>query len=186
MAPTILSRASWILGRGYESFLVRALSHLKSTQKRRVLSFFLTNTTALHQGDWLEHMAPSSSISLKEAWTSSKSGGGILLNLSLKGSLSTMQISCSTVLVQPNSFFSSAKMLWYDNTNCSAASVFLGAQFFRPLKSSFSRSFACCSTMERGSAMASKAVASSDSNAGTLGGTGIAGTKRATRTPFLR
>ena len=155
-------------------------------QKCRVPSFFLTNMTALHQGDWLGHMAPASSISLKEAWTSSKSGGGILLNLSLKGSLSMMWISSSTALVQPNSFFSSTKMSRYDNTNCSAASAFLGAQFFRPLKSSFSRSFACHSTMERGSATASKAIAPSDTNAGTLGGMGIAGTKRVTWTPFLR
>ena len=155
-------------------------------QKRRVPSFFLTNTTVLHQGDWLGCMVPASSISLKEARTSSKSGGGILLNLSLKGSLSTMRISCSTVLVRPNLFFSSAKTSWYDNTNCSAASAFLGAQFFRPLKSSFSRSFACHSTMERGSAMASKAVTPSNTNAGALGGTGIVGTKSVTWTPFLR
>ena len=121
-------------------------------QKRRVLSFFLTNMTALHQGDWLGCMVPASSISLKEARTSSKSRGGILLNLSLKGSLSTMWISCSTALVQPNLFFSSVKTLWYDNTNFSAASAFLGAQFFRPLKSSFSRSSTYHSTMERDSA----------------------------------
>ena len=131
-------------------------------------------------------MVPASSIPLKEVWTSSKSRGGILLNLSLKGSLSTMRISCSTVLVQPNSFFSSAKTSWYDNTNCSAASAFLGAQFFRPLKSSFSRSFACCSAMERGSATASRAIAPSDTNAGVLGRTGVAGTKRVTKMPFLR
>ena len=155
-------------------------------QKCRVPSFFLTNMTVLHQGDWLGCMVPASSISLKEARTSSKSRGGIFLNLSLKGSLSTMWISCSTVLVQPNLFFSSAKTSWYDNTNCSAASAFLGAQFFRPLKSSFSRSFTCHSTIERGSAMASKAITPSNTNAGMLGSMGIAGTKHVTRTPFLK
>ena len=50
MAPTILSNASWIHGKGYESFFVHALSLQKSMQKCSDPSIFLTNTTALHHG----------------------------------------------------------------------------------------------------------------------------------------
>ena len=62
------------------------------------------------------HIAPASSISQSEACTSSKSSGGIRLNCSLKGSLSVMQISCLTTLVQPSSFPSSAKISWKART----------------------------------------------------------------------
>ena len=89
---------------------VCALSLQKFTQKCNEPSFFLTSTTVWHHRDWLGCIAPASSISQSEAWTSSKSGGGICLNHSLKGLLSVMQISCSTALVQPSSFPSSAKI----------------------------------------------------------------------------
>ena len=108
--PAILSKASWVCGKGYESFFVHALSLQKSMQKHSDPSFFLTNTTALHYRDWLGHIAPMSNISQGEACISSKSSGGICLNLSLKGLLSVMQISCSIVLVQPSLFPSNAKM----------------------------------------------------------------------------
>ena len=62
-APAMLSKASWMWGRGYESFLICTLRCLKSTQKGRVPSFFLTSTTALHHGNWLRGIAPASSIS---------------------------------------------------------------------------------------------------------------------------
>ena len=79
-------------GRGYESFFICALRHLKSTQKCRVPAFFQTKTTALHHGDWLGQIAPASSISLRKAHTSSNRGGGIRWNCSLKGSLFSMRI----------------------------------------------------------------------------------------------
>ena len=98
-APTILSNTSWIHGKGYESFLVHVLSLQKSTQKCSDLSFFCTSTTAVHHVDRLGCITPMSSISLSKAHTSSKSGGGMHLNHSLKGLLSLMWISCSIALV---------------------------------------------------------------------------------------
>ena len=62
-APTILSNASWIHSKGYESFFVHMLSLQKSMRKCSDPSFFLTNTTALHHGDWLGQITPASSIS---------------------------------------------------------------------------------------------------------------------------
>ena len=44
--PAMLSNASWMQGKGYKSFFIHTLRHLKSTQKCRVLSFFWTKTTA--------------------------------------------------------------------------------------------------------------------------------------------
>ena len=85
---------SCILGRGYESFFVRTFRHLKSMQNRRDPSFFCTNTTALHQGDWLGQIAPASSMSLSDAWTSSSKDRGMCLKCSLKASSSLRQISC--------------------------------------------------------------------------------------------
>ena len=110
--PTMLSNASWMWGKGYESFFIHMLRHLKLTQKCRVLSFFWTRTTALNQGDWLRQIALASSISLSEACTSSNKGRGIFQNCSLKGSLFSMRISCSMALVQPNSLLSNANTSW--------------------------------------------------------------------------
>ena len=53
MAPAILSSASSIHARGYESFLVCVFNLQKSTQKHNILSFLQTKTTTLHHGDWL-------------------------------------------------------------------------------------------------------------------------------------
>ena len=64
-APTKLSNAFWILGSGYESFLVWALRCQKSMQKCRPPSFFWTSTTTLHHALWLGQIAPESNISLK-------------------------------------------------------------------------------------------------------------------------
>ena len=104
--PAMLSNASWMQGRGYESFFIHTLRHLKSTQKCRVPSFFFTRTTALHYSDWLGRIAPASSMSQSDACTSSNKGGGMRLNRSLKGSLLLMHISCSMALVQPSSLLS--------------------------------------------------------------------------------
>ena len=110
VAPAILSKASWICGKGYESFFVCMLSLQKSTQKHSNPSFSLTNTTALHHSDWLGCIAPTSNISHRKPCTCSTSSGGIHLNHSLKGSLFMMQISCLIALVQPSLFPSNAKM----------------------------------------------------------------------------
>ena len=109
-APAILSKASWIHCKGYESLFVHVLSLQKSMQKCSIPSFFLTNATTLHHGDWLGCITPTSNISHREACTSSNSGGGIHLNHSLKSSLYMMWISCSIALVQPSSFPSNTKM----------------------------------------------------------------------------
>ena len=109
-APAMLSKASWMWGRAYESFLIHVLKHLKLTQKQRVPSFVLTSTTMLHHGDWLGRISPASSTSWSDVRTSSNKGGGMHLNCSLKGSLLSMHISCSMALVQPNSLLSNANM----------------------------------------------------------------------------
>ena len=111
-APGMLSSTSCILGRGYESFFVHVLRCLNSTQNQRDQSFFHTSTTALHQGDWLGQIAPASSISLSDAWTSSRKGRRMHTKHSLKGSSSVRRISCSMALVHPSSSGSSTKMSW--------------------------------------------------------------------------
>ena len=80
--------------------------------KRRPL-FFLTNMTALHHGLWLGQITPTSNIAFMWALTSPTMEGGILWDLFLKGSSSTILISCCTRPVQPNSPGSSEKMSWY-------------------------------------------------------------------------
>ena len=93
-------------GKGNESFLVLAFNFWKSMQNRRVPSFFLTRTMALHQGDFEGRMAPPSNMSCRFSRTSSKRGGAICRNLSLNGSSSISLIMCSAVSVQPISFLS--------------------------------------------------------------------------------
>ena len=73
----------------------------KSIQKCRPLSFLHTNTTALHHGHWLGQRAPTSNIPFTFALTSSTIGGGILQNLSLKGSSSMTLISCLPGVYSP-------------------------------------------------------------------------------------
>ena len=110
--PAMLSNTSWMWGKGYESFFVRVLRHLKLTQKHSVPSFFQTKTTTLHHSDWLGWIAPVSSISLRESHTSSNKGGGIRQNRFLNDSLFSMCISCSMALVQPNSLLSNTNTSW--------------------------------------------------------------------------
>ena len=155
MVPSILSNASWIHSKGYESFFVCALSLQKTKQKPSDPSFFLTSTTTLHHGDWLGCIAPASSIFQSEAHTSSKSNWGMHLNCSLNGSLSVMRISCSIALVQPRSFPSSVKMSWKAKMRSQAAAAFQGVQFLRPSKFSFSNHFFCCAVTDMGSRVAS-------------------------------
>ena len=109
-APTMDSMVSCIRGRGNESFLVLAFNFRKSMQNRRVLSFFLTRTMALHQGDFEGWIAPPSNMSCRFSQTSSSRGGSICRNLSLNGSSSISSMMCSAVSVQPISFFSTEKI----------------------------------------------------------------------------
>ena len=116
-APTMLSIVSCIWGKGYASFLVLAFRHQKSIQKFREPSFFLTNTTALHQGDWEGRIAPPSSISWICCHTSSTNGGAMRRNLSLNGLWSSSSISCSVTFVHPISWCSREKMSWYSSSS---------------------------------------------------------------------
>ena len=109
-APTMDSMVSSMRGRGNESFLVLEFNLQKSIQNPRVLSFFLTRTMALHQGDLNGQIAPPSSMSCRFSQTSSSRGGAICRNHSLKGSSSINLMMCSAVSIQPISFFSSEKM----------------------------------------------------------------------------
>ena len=109
-APTMDSMVSCIWGRGNESFLVRAFNFRKSMQNCRVLSFFLTRTMALHQGDFEGRIAPLSNMSCRFSQTSSNRGGVICQNLSLNGSSSISSMMCSAVSVQPISFLSREKI----------------------------------------------------------------------------
>ena len=130
--------------------MVCVLSLQKSTQKCSIPSFFLTSTTALHHGDWLGCMAPTSNMSQSEACTSFRSSGGICLNHSLNSSLLVIQISCSTALVQPSLFPSNVKTSWKASMRPHATMAFQGVQLLRPSRSNFSRSFFCCSATDRG------------------------------------
>ena len=105
-------------------------------QKHRPLSFLHTNTTVLHLGLWLGQIVPTSNISFTCAWTLSTIPGGILQNLSLKGSPSTTLTSCFAKSIQPNSPGSSEKMLWYLANRHWAAAWFLSEHPYRPDKSS--------------------------------------------------
>ena len=82
--PSSLSKVSSILGKLYASFTVLKLSFLRSMQNLNSLFFFLTNTTALHQGLSDGLMCPMSNISWRCFLTASYWLGIILLYLFLK------------------------------------------------------------------------------------------------------
>ena len=153
-------------------------------QKCKVPSFFWTNTMALHHVDWLGCIAPTSSMSLSEACTSSRSSGGMHLNLSLKGSLLLMWISCSIALMHPSLFPFSVKMSWKAKTSSLAATAFLGVQLLRPPKFSFLRSFSCHAATIIGSCVISAPRAASISGDNSIGETREADTTCAILTPF--
>ena len=117
-------------------------------QKCRPPSFFLTNTTALHQAPWLGWIVPDSSISHRWFWTSSTSSGGICLNHSLKGVLSVTFIMCSIEWVQPNYAGSSKNMSWYLARSWWVVSASMESS---PLKSNSANSLPClCLTVNLG------------------------------------
>ena len=120
-APTMISRASWICGNGYEPFLVCMFRQWKS------------------------------SISWSETHSSSSSGGGMHLNHSLKGSLLFMWISCSIALIHPGSLLFNTKMSWKVRTSSLMVAAFLGDQLLRPSRFSFSRSLSWCVETDIGS-----------------------------------
>ena len=184
--PAILSSTSCIHGSGYESFLVHTLSLWKSMQKCRIPSFFQTNTTALHQGDWLGHITPTSPMSLSEVCTSSRSGRRMHLNHSLKGSPLLMWILCSITLMHPGSFPSSAKMSWKAKTSSFVAATLLRVQLLRPSKFSFSRNLFSHMANVMGSCTASVPRAAPISVVNSTGGISKTDTKHATLTPFFR
>ena len=120
-------------------------------QNCRPPSFFLTNTTALHQALWLGLIAPDSSISCRWFQTSSTSSRGICPNLSLKGVSSDTYFLHLVEWVQPNSMGSNENMSWYLARSWQVASASPGGQESNPLKSSSSNSFPClCLTVNLG------------------------------------
>ena len=150
-APTRLSNASCILGRGKESFFVWAFKQWKLIQKCKSPSFFHTNTTALHHALWLVLMAPDSNISFKWFLTSSTIGGGICLNCSLKGVPSVTFIICSLEWVQPSSARSNENMSWYLARSWQAVSANSRVHESRPLRSNSSNNLPClCLTVSAG------------------------------------
>ena len=120
-------------------------------QNCRPPSFFLTNTTALHQALWLGWIAQDSNISCRWFQTSSTNGGGIHLNHSLKGVSSITFIMCLMQLVQPNSTGSNDNTSWYWPRSQWAASASSQAQESKPLKSDSSNNLPClCLTVNLG------------------------------------
>ena len=110
-------------------------------QKHWPPSFFLANTTALHQALWLGLIVPDSSISCRWLWTSSTGSRRICLNHSLKGVSSVTFIMCLVEWVQPNSTGSNENTLWYLARSQLAASASPGGQESNLLKSSSLNSF---------------------------------------------
>ena len=130
---------------------MQAFRWQKSMQNHKPPSFFLTNTTRLHQALWLGWIAPNSSISCRWFQTSSTNGGGIHLNHTLKGVSSITFIVCSVEWVQPNSIGSNKNTSWYLARSWQVASTNLGGQESNPLKSNSSNSFPClCLTVNLG------------------------------------
>ena len=120
-------------------------------QNCRLPSFFLTNTTALHQALWLGQIAQDSNISHRWFWTSSTNGGGIHLNHSLKRASSITFIMCSVEWVQLNSTWSNENTSWYLAKSQLAASANSGAQESNSLKSNSSNNLPClCLTVSLG------------------------------------
>ena len=105
----------------------------------------------LHQALWLGLMAPDSNISFKWFLTSSTIGGGICVNLSLKGVLSVTFIICSVGWVQPNSARSNENMSWYLARSWQVASASSGVHESRLFKSNSSNNLPClCLTVGSG------------------------------------
>ena len=101
-------------------------------QKQSDPSFFLTKTTALHQGLLLGWTTPASNINFKCSLTSSTWGGGILWKCSLNGGVS-----------------GSLRTIWYSHRRPCTFSACSVGQASKPDKSSLSRSKTCHSASVR-------------------------------------
>ena len=124
-----------------------ALRWQKSMQKHRPLSFFQTNTTALHHTLWLGQIMPESNISHKCAQTSSTNGSGICL----KHSLYSVSLICLVEWIQPTSLGSREKTSWYSAKRDWVEAASLGGQDSNPLRSNYSKNFSClCLTISSG------------------------------------
>ena len=115
----------------------------KSIQKCRSLSFFGTNTTALHHALWLGQTMPESNISDRCIWTSSTNGSGIHLKCSLNGVSLVHLTTCLVEWVQPSLLGSREKTLWYSAKRDWAESASLCGQDSNPLRSNSSNNFSC-------------------------------------------
>ena len=102
-APCRQFKVSSILGNAYPSLTVWFFNLCRSMQTLRPPSFFLTRTTALVHGLKLLLIAPTSTMSRRSCFTSSKRWGGILLYLFLNGLLSVNLILCFSILHFPKS-----------------------------------------------------------------------------------
>ena len=122
---------------------MQAFRQRKSLQNHRLPSFFLMNTTALHQALWLGWIAPNSSISCRWFQTSTTNGRAIHLNHSLKGVSSVTFIMCSIEWVQPNSTGSNENTLCYSARSQQAAYAISGGQESNPLRSNSLNSLPC-------------------------------------------
>ena len=112
-------------------------------QKCKLLSFFLTSMTALHQVLWLGLMTPDSNISLRWFLTSSTISGGIRLNCSLNGVSSVTFMVCSVEWVHPSSAGSNENTSWYLARSWQALSANSGAHKSKPLRSNSLNSLPC-------------------------------------------
>ena len=156
-------------------------------QKCRPLSFFLTNMKAFHHGLWLGWIAPTPNISLMWAITSSTMGGGILWNLSLNGSSSTILISCFTRPIQANSQGSTEKMLWYSVSRAWVDAQFVPVHPSSPDKSNCWRSisFLCSIDVLVHQTPCISSYFSSVQGITSIRGTPFAATTQVTLTPLL-
>ena len=97
-------------------------------------------------------MAPPSNISWRCSHTSSRRGGAIRQNFSLKGSSSGSSIMCLAASVHPISFLSREKMSWYSMSKCSNFCASSGVQSANwsspPSCQNSSMSSFCLSSME--------------------------------------
>ena len=119
-------------------------------QNHRLPSFFCTNTTAFHQTLWLGLIARDSNISHRWFRNSLTSGGGIRLNLYLKGVSSITFIMCSVEWVQPNSTGSNENTSWYLARSWQVASASSRAQDSKPLRSNLNNLPCLCLTFSWG------------------------------------
>ena len=144
-ALTKPSKASLILGNGYESFFVQSIKmHHKSMQKYRPPSFFPDQNYCVTPHALARvNCTVESNISCKCIWTSATNGRGICLNYSLNGVSLVILITCLVEWVQPSSLDSTEKTSWYSAKRDWAASANSGGHDSSLPRSNSSNSFSC-------------------------------------------